>query len=102
VLRSIERAFAVFPTSKRIVKGILALPMVLGRIIEHKGTVVEGEALRHERRLAKHKTWESLKPNKAPLRNKPRSFQRIETLISGVPSHPGVEEARQKLKSGVF
>jgi len=76
VFRSIERAFAVAPTSKRVVEDILALPMVLDRIIEHKGTVVEDEALRHGRRLAKHKTWESLKPNKAPLKNKPRSFQR--------------------------
>jgi hypothetical protein len=56
VFRSIERAFAVSPTSKRIVEDILALPMVLGRIIERKGTVVEDEALRHGRRLAKHKT----------------------------------------------
>jgi hypothetical protein len=102
VFRSIERAFAVAPTSKRVVEDILALPMVLDRIIEHKGTVVEDEALRHGRRLAKHKTWESLKPNKAPLKNKPRSFQRIETLVSGVPSHPDVEEARKILKSGVF
>ena len=54
VLRSIERAFAVSPTSKRTVEDILALPMVLDMIIEHKGTVVEGEALRHRRRLAKH------------------------------------------------
>ena len=68
VFRSIERAFAVAPTSKRVVEDILALPMVLGRIIEYKGTVVEGEALRHGRRLAKHQTWESLKPNKAPLK----------------------------------
>jgi hypothetical protein len=30
--------------------------MVLGRIIEHKGTVVENEALRQGMRLAKHKT----------------------------------------------
>jgi hypothetical protein len=102
VFRSIERAFAVAPTSKRVVEDTLALPMVLGRIIEHKGTVVEDEALRHGRRLAKGKTWESLKPNKAPLKNKPRSFQRIETLASGVPSHPDVEEARKILKSGVF
>ena len=102
VFRSIERSFAVAPTSKRVVEGILALPMVLDRIIEHKGTVVEDEALRHRRRLAKHKTWESLKPNKAPLKYKPRSFQRIETLVSGVPSHPGVEEARKIFKSGVF
>jgi len=102
VFRSIERAFAVAPTSKRVVEDILALPMVLGRIIEYKGTVVEDEALRHVRHLAKHKTWESLKPNKAPLKYKPRSFQRIETLVSGVPSHPGVEEARKIFKSGVF
>jgi hypothetical protein len=102
VLRFIERAFAVAPTSKSIVEDIPALPMVLGNIIENKGTVVEDVAQRHGWRLAKHKTLESLKPNKAPLINKPRSFQRIETLISGVPSHPGVEEAPKILKSGVF
>jgi hypothetical protein len=45
VFRSIERAFAVASTSKRVVEDILALPMVLGRIIERKGTVVEDEAL---------------------------------------------------------
>jgi hypothetical protein len=68
VFRSIERAFAAAPTSKRTAEDILALSMGLDRIIEHKGTVVEDEALRHRRRLAKHKTWESLKPNKAPLK----------------------------------
>ena len=75
---------------------------MLGKIIEYEGCMVPDEALRHGRRLANHKTWESLKQNKAPLQNKPRSFQRIETLISGVPSHPDVEEARKILKSGVF
>jgi hypothetical protein len=54
VFRCIERAFAVAPTSKRVVEDILALPMVLGRIIEHKGTVVKDEELRHGRCLAKH------------------------------------------------
>jgi hypothetical protein len=34
VLRSIERAWAVAPTSKRIVEEILALPRVLSEIIE--------------------------------------------------------------------
>jgi hypothetical protein len=85
VFRSIERAFAVAPTSKRIVEDILALPLVLDRIIEYEGCVVPDEALRHGRRLANHKTWESLKPNKTPLQNKPRSFQRIETLVSSPP-----------------
>jgi hypothetical protein len=37
-------AFAVAPTSKRVVEDILTLPMVLDRIIEQKGTVVEDEA----------------------------------------------------------
>jgi hypothetical protein len=67
VFRSIERAFAVAPTSKRIVEVILVLPMVLDRIIEHNGIVVEDEALRHGRHLDKHKTWESLKPSMKPL-----------------------------------
>jgi len=67
VPRFIERAYAAAPTSKRIVEDTLVLPMVLDRIIEHKDTVVEDEALRHGRCLAKQKTWETLKPNKAPL-----------------------------------
>jgi hypothetical protein len=66
VFRSIERAFAVAATSKRIVKGILVLPLVLGRTTEHNGIVLKGAALRHGRHLAKHKAWGSLKPNKKP------------------------------------
>ena len=58
VNRSIERAFAVAPTSKRIFEDILALPFVLERVIEAKGAFVPDEALRHGRRLAKHSTWE--------------------------------------------
>jgi hypothetical protein len=61
VLRSTERAFAVGPTRKRIAEDILVLATVLGRIIEHKGIVVEEDALRYGR--AEHTTWESLKPN---------------------------------------
>lgn len=73
VFRSIERAFAVAPTSKRIAEDILALrqPLVLDIFIEYEGCMVPDEALRHGRRLAKHKTWESLQQNRAPLRNKP-------------------------------
>jgi hypothetical protein len=100
VLRSVERAFAVAPTSKRIVEDILVLPMALDRIIEHKGIVVEDEALRHGRRLSKHKTSESLKPNKKPLLKNPQYFQRIETLASTVPPHLDVQEAR-KILSGM-
>jgi len=97
VFSSIERAFSVAPTSKRIVEDIIALPMVLDKIIEYKGCVVPDEALRHGRRLENN--WESAKPGKGPLKNKPRSFQRIETPTSSVPPHPDVERARAMLKS---
>jgi hypothetical protein len=50
VFRSIERAFAVGPTSKCIVEGILAIPVALSRIIEHKALWLR-EAQRHGRRL---------------------------------------------------
>ena len=60
--------------------------------------MVPGEALRHGRRLENH--WELVKPGKTPLKNRPRSFQRIETLVSSVPPHPDVERARAMLKSG--
>jgi len=56
VFRSIERAWDVAPTSKRIVEDILALPRVWSKIIEYKGCVVPDEVLRHGRRAAK---WES-------------------------------------------
>lgn len=98
VFSSIERAFTVAPTSKRIVQDIIGLPMVLDKIIEYEGCVVPDEALRHGRRLENH--WESVKPGKTPLKNRPRSFQRIETLVSSVPPHPDVERARAMLKSG--
>jgi hypothetical protein len=35
-----------------------------------------------------------------PLVNKPRSFQRIETLASSVPTHPNVEPARKWIAIG--
>ena len=43
VFRSIERAWTVAPSSKRIVEDILALPRVLSKIIEYEGCVVPGE-----------------------------------------------------------
>ena len=99
VFSCIERAFSVAPTSKRIVEDILALPMVLDRIIENEGCVVPDEALRHGRRLQNH--WESAKPQHGPLKYKPQSFQRIETLVSSVPPHPDVEPARAMMKSSL-
>ena len=74
---------------------------MLGKIIEYEGFVVPEEALRHGRRLANHKNWESLKQNKAPLPNKPRSFQQIEPLVSS-PPHPDIDEARRILREGRF
>jgi hypothetical protein len=87
VLRSIERAWALAPTSKRVCEDILMLPFVLDKIIAAHGTTVEDEALRHGRHKAKHRTWETVHQRVGPLVNKPRSFQRIEALASSVPTH---------------
>jgi hypothetical protein len=77
VFRIIERAWAVAPTSKRICEDMLMPPFVLDKTIAAQGTTVEGEALRHGRRKAKHRTLESIHQRAGPLVNKPRSFQRI-------------------------
>ena len=45
MFRSIERAWAVAPTSKRICGDILMLPFVLDEIIAAQGTTVEDKAL---------------------------------------------------------
>ena len=95
VFRSIERAWVEAPTSKRICEDILILPFVLDKIIAAQGTTVEDEALRHGRRKAKHRTWESVHRKVGTLVNKPRSFQRIETLASSVLTHSDVEPARK-------
>jgi hypothetical protein len=100
VFRSIERAWAVAPTSKRICEDILMPPFVLRKIIAAQGTIVEDNALRHGRCKAKHRTWESVHQRIGPLVNKPRSFQRIETLASSVPTHPDVEPARKWIAGG--
>jgi hypothetical protein len=92
--RSIERAWAVAPTSKRICEDIPMPPFVLGKIIAAQGTTVEDEALQQRRRKAKHRTWGSVHQRAGSLVNKPLSFQRIEALASSVPTHPDVEPAR--------
>jgi hypothetical protein len=97
VFRSIERAWDVAPTSKRIVEDILALPRVLSKIIEYEGCVVPDEVLRHGRRAAK---WECSEMSTSDQKAKPRSFTRIETLASSVPAHPDVDPARAMLRSG--
>ena len=100
VFRSIERAWAVAPTSKRICEDILMPPFVLRKIIAAQGTTVEDEALRHGRRKAKNRARESVHQRVVPLVNKPRSFQRVETLSSSVPTHPDVEPARKWIAGG--
>jgi hypothetical protein len=100
VFRSIERAWAVAPTSKRICEDILMPPFVLDKIIAAQGTTVEDEALRHGRRKAKHRTWESVHQRVGCLVIKPRSFQRIETLASSIPTHPDMEPARKWIAGG--
>ena len=76
------------------------LHFVLDKIIAAQGTTVEDKALRFGRRKAKHRTWESVHQRVGPLANKPRSFQRIETLASSVPTHPDVEPARKWIAGG--
>jgi hypothetical protein len=100
VFGSIERAWAVAPSSKRICENILMLPFVLDKAIAAQGTTVEDEALRHGRRKAKHRTWESVHQRVGPLVNKPRSFQRIETLASSFPMNSDVEPARKWIAGG--
>jgi hypothetical protein len=97
VFQSIERAWTVAPTSKRIVEDTLALPGVLSKIIEYKGCVVPGEVLRHGRRAAK---WETSEMSTSDQKAKPRSFTRIENLASSVPAHPDVDPSRAVLRSG--
>lgn len=97
VLRSIQRAFTVAPSSKRIVEDILALPFVLDKIIGNSGTVVPDEALRHGRCLSLQ--WEPIQANRSELRNKARSFQRIDTLATQVTLHPDVVAARDIIKA---
>ena len=58
VFRSIERAWDVALTSKRIVEEILALPRVLSKIIEYKECVVPDEVLRQGAAL---KSWSLLR-----------------------------------------
>jgi hypothetical protein len=50
VLRCIKRAFAVAPSSKRIVEDILVMGLVLDKIIAAEGCVVPDEDMRHGRR----------------------------------------------------
>jgi hypothetical protein len=90
----------VAPTSKCICEDILMPPFVLDKIIAAQGTTVKDKALRHGRRKAKHRTWESVHQRVGPLVNKPRSFQRIEALASSVPTHPDVKPARKWIAGG--
>jgi len=98
VFRSIERAWTVAPSSKRIVEDTFALPRVLFKIIEVEGCVVPDEVLRHGRRAEK---WESAEMSTNGQKAKPRSFTRIVTLASSVPPHPDFDPARAMLRSGV-
>jgi hypothetical protein len=43
------------------------IPFVLDKIIAAQGTTVEDEALRHGRRKAEHRTWESVHQRAGPL-----------------------------------
>jgi hypothetical protein len=99
VFSSMERAWVVAPTSKRIVEDITGLPRILEKIIEFKGCVVPDEGLRHGRRL--EEKWESVQAaRKKGLQKKAVKKQRKETIVSSYPMHPHVTEARQILARG--
>jgi hypothetical protein len=90
VLRCIERAFAVGPSSKRIVEDILVLDLVLDKIIAAEGCVVPDEDMRNGRR-ARAAEWTSIKPAGGELKNKARASQRKETTMRTVSVHPDIE-----------
>lgn len=93
VLSAIRRAWTVAPTSKRIVEDILDFEVVLDKIVEHEGCVVPDEDLRNGRRA---RQWERVN-EKGICKNKPRKKQRKSTLISTVPIHPDIADAREML-----
>jgi hypothetical protein len=82
VLRCIKRAFAVAPSSKRIVEDILVMGLVLDKIIAAEGCVVPDEDMRHGRR-ARAAEWTSIKPAGGELKRKARAHQRKETPAHG-------------------
>ena len=63
VWSAMSRCWEVEPTSQRIVQDILDLPRVLAKIIEAKGTVVHGEALRNGHRARRADGKGNLKGN---------------------------------------
>jgi hypothetical protein len=58
VFCSIERAWAVAPTSKRICENFIMLSFFLDKNIAAQGITVKDKALRHGQRKARHRTWE--------------------------------------------
>ncbi len=87
-----RRAWAIEPTSERIVEDILALPRVLQIIIDRNGVVVPDLFLRSGRR------YEKLRDD-GICKNKPRSSQRKSTLKSP-PLHPHCIRAYEAISQG--
>jgi hypothetical protein len=89
VWRTMTRCWEMEPTSDRLVEDISAFERVLGVVVEHHGCVVADEFLRTERRARRS-------DGKADCKNKPRTSQRKDTLVSR-PCHPDCVEARNKI-----
>ncbi len=74
------RCWNVEPTSERIVQDILDWPRVLQKIVEAKGCVVHGEAIRSGHRALRA-------DEKGTLTSRLRTRQRKDTMICR-PIHP--------------
>jgi hypothetical protein len=85
VWSAMSRCWEVEPTSERIVQDILDLPRVLQKIIDAKGTVVHGEALRNGHRARRADGKGSMKGNLLNSRRK--------DTISLRPVHPDARAA---------
>eukprot|EP00732_Lithocolla_globosa_P000603 Lithocolla_globosa_v1_NODE_207_length_5169_cov_7.885329.p3 type:complete len:201 gc:universal NODE_207_length_5169_cov_7.885329:2147-2749(+) len=88
VENTMARCWTLEPTSERIIEDIMALPMILQKIIEHNGCVVQDEYLRHGRRFRRA-------DDKGDTKHKPRKRQRKETNTTLPPCHPQCDEARK-------
>ena len=86
VWSAMTRCWEVEPTSQRIVQDILDLPRVLKKIVDAKGTVVHGEALRNGHRARRADGKGNMKGNLSTSRRK--------STLSLRPVHP---EARPAL-----
>ena len=85
VRSAMSRCWEVEPTSERIVQDIIDLPRVLQKIIDAKGTVVYGEALRNGHRARRADGKGTMKGNLSSSRRK--------STLSLRPIHPDARSA---------